>query len=183
MFRFLIFLCLTSLFFSGCDFLFGSKTDDTTNEIFMQGSIDPNLIPDRVGYVPLLPFWKNVSHPKDVFGGYDEMVYVIDDEGLQIFDRKGTLHRTINIDGATDVTQDRQLNIFVAGRTIKDVGGSSYNLAAVFRIISAAASDGALVIDTLIHPFCDVSRNNTSFRQGLDEEVLFTGLSARADNT
>ncbi|MEI7803650.1 MAG: hypothetical protein WCI97_13430, partial [Bacteroidota bacterium] len=42
--------------FSSCDFLFGSKKDKTTEDIFKQGAIDPNLVPNQVGYVPLLPF-------------------------------------------------------------------------------------------------------------------------------
>ena len=40
-----------------------------------------------------------------------------------------------------------------------------------------------LIIDTLIQPFSDVSRNNTAFRGAQDEAVQFTGLATRADNT
>ena len=51
-------VCILPLFAS-CDFLFGSKEDDTVNEIFEQGAIDPDLYPDQAGYVPMLPFWES----------------------------------------------------------------------------------------------------------------------------
>ena len=35
----------------------------------------------------------------------------------------------------------------------------------------------------MIHPFCDVSRNVTSFRGAEDEAVEFTGVTTLADNT
>jgi hypothetical protein len=166
-----------------CDFLFGKKDDDTVNEIFEEGAIDPDLYPDQVGYVPLLPFWEGVSHPVDVYVGYDEMVYVIDENGVEVFDQKGVRQRTIAISGATDVIQDRRLHTYVAGRVDKKIGETTYNLAAVYQIIDASTATGPLIIDTLIQPFCDVSRNNTSFRGADDEAVRFTGLATRSDNT
>ena len=172
-----------SLFVSSCDFLFGTRKDATTADIFQQGSIDPNLYPSQVGYVPLLPFWKNIPHPVDVYVGYDEMVYVCDDNGLDIFDLKGTLQRNIPIPGASDVIQDRHLDTYVCGRVDKIVSGITYNLAAVYHISNASTASQPIIIDTLIHPFCDVSRNNSSFRGATDEAVKFTGLATRADNT
>ena len=171
------------MLFSSCDFLFGTRHDKTTEDIFTQGAIDPELYPSQVGYVPLSPFWKNIPHPVDVYVGYDEMVYVCDDNGLDIFDLKGTLQRNIPIEGATDVVQDRRLDTYVIGRINKDVSGTTYNLAAVFHIANASTSAMPVFIDTLIQPFCDLSRNNTSFRGALDEAVIFTGLATRADNT
>ena len=171
------------VFFSSCDFLFGKKEDETVNEIFEQGAIDPDLYPDQVGYVPLLPFWEAIPNPVDVYVGYDEMVYVIDDNGLEIFDQKGTKQRTIPIPEATDVIQDRRLHTFVAGKIDKVIDGVTYHLAAVFHIINASAADQPMIIDTLIQPFCDVSRNNTAFRGAGDEAVTFTGLATTSDNT
>lgn len=173
---------LFSIFFSSCDFLFGSKQDDSTQQIFEQGAIDPNSGSGEVGYVPILPYW-NVPNPIDVYAGYDEMVYVVDDNGLEIFDKKGTLQRTIFIPGATDVIQDRRLHTYVAGRVDKVIDGTTYNLAAVFHIINASTAATPEIIDTLIQPFCDVSRNNTAFRGAGDEAVKITGLATRADNT
>ncbi|MEX0968188.1 MAG: hypothetical protein WD077_13185, partial [Bacteroidia bacterium] len=86
--------------FSSCDFLFGSREDPVVDEIFDVGAIDPELVPDRVGYVPILPVWSGFQNPVDVFVGYDQMVYVVDDNGLNILDLKGERHRVIPIPGA-----------------------------------------------------------------------------------
>jgi hypothetical protein len=181
-----IVFCLTigvfALFLSGCDFLLGSKEDDSTRQVFEQGAIDPDLVPNEVGYVPIQPYWY-VPNPVDVYVGYDEMVYVVDDNGLEIFDQKGTKQRSIAIPGATDVIQDRRLHTYVTGRVNKEVGGVTYNLAAVFHIINASTADAPVIIDTLIQPFCDITRNNTAFRGADDEAVEFTGLATLADNT
>ncbi|MBK9731436.1 MAG: hypothetical protein IPO83_09120 [Chitinophagaceae bacterium] len=175
-------ICLLPIF-SSCDFLFGSKDDETVNEIFEQGAIDPNLYPDQVGYVPLQPFWEGIPNPVDVYAGYDEMIYVVDDNGLEIFDKKGAKQRTIAIKGATDVIQDRRLHTFVVGRVDKTIDGITYNLPAVYHIINAATSGEPIIIDTLIHPYCDVSRNNTAFRGEGDAAVSFTGLATTSENT
>ena len=65
---------LLPVFITGCSALFGNKKDAQTDQIFIQGAIDPNLIPNAVGYVPIFPFFNNFSHPVDVYVGYDEMV-------------------------------------------------------------------------------------------------------------
>jgi hypothetical protein len=173
-----------SLALSGCDFLFGSKEDAVVDEIFEEGAIDPELIQNEAGYVPILPFWGNFINPKDIYCGYDEMIYVIDDEGLKVLDQTGTVYNTFDILGATEVTQDRRLHTYVAGRIEIDVDGDGIleNLAAVYHL-TGTASGAIEIIDTLIHPFCDVSRNVTSFRGEADEAVEFTGLATLSDNT
>lgn len=170
-------------FLSSCDFLFGSKEDETVDEIFEQGAIDPDLYPDQVGYVPLLPYWQAIPNPVDVYVGYDEMVYVVDDNGLEVFDQKGARQRTIPVLEATDVIQDRRLHTYVAGKVDKIIDGISYRLPAVYHLVNTASAGGVVVIDTLIHPFCDASRNNTAFRGAGDEAVAFTGLATLSDNT
>jgi hypothetical protein len=175
---------LLLLMFSSCNFLFGTKEDETVDAIFEAGAIDPELIPSEVGYVPILPFWENFSNPADVFCGYDEMIYVIDNNGLHVLDQSGALLNTIFIQGATDVTQDRRLQTYVAGRIDYDVdgNGSIENVAAVYRL-SGTATGNIVFEDTLIHPYCDVSRAITSFRGDDDIAVAFTGLATLADNT
>ena len=178
-------LSIISLLFAGCDILFGSKEDPVVEEIFEEGSIDPTLIPAEVGYVPVFPFWEGFSAPQDIFIGYDEMVYVVDDEGLKVLDQKGELHRTIFIPGATDVTQDRRLHTYVAGRIDIDVDsdGTTENLAAIYHITNASDDLEPQIIDTLIHPFNDATRANSAYRGVDDELVEFTGLASLADNT
>ncbi|MEI6506976.1 MAG: hypothetical protein WCO54_00730 [Bacteroidota bacterium] len=170
---------LFPLFLSGCSAIFGEKNDPQTNQIFQQGAIDPSLVPTAVGYVPIFPFFTNFSHPIDVYVGYDEMVYVIDDNGLNILDQKGTHNAIIPIPGATDVIQDRALNLYVAGRVnIPSVG----NRAAIYHLINVATGNYQIV-DTLIHPLCDDSRSSTGNRGVDDEAVQFTGLATLADNS
>lgn len=154
------------------------------NEIFEEGAIDPDLIPSEVGYVPVLPIWDGFSNPVDVYCGYDEMVYVIDDNGLNVLDQAGVLHDIISIPGATDVCQDRRLHTYVVGRVDVDVDGDGTfeNLAAVYHL-NGTGTGSPQFIDTLIHPFCDESRNITSFRGDDDIAVEFTGITTLADNT
>ncbi|HCK21894.1 MAG TPA: hypothetical protein DHW15_06970 [Bacteroidetes bacterium] len=177
-------IILISIVCASCDFLFGTREDDITKEIFEEGAIDPELVPAEVGYVPVLPFWTGFSNPVDVYCGYDEMIYVIDDNGLNVMDQAGNLKDIIFIQGATDVCQDRRLHTYVAGRIDIDVDGDGVdeNLAAVYRL-TGTATGNVSIVDTLIHPFCDVSRNITSFRGADDELVEFTGVTTLADNT
>jgi hypothetical protein len=170
---------LTSL--SSCEFLFGSRQDDQVDDIFDQGRIDPNLVPQSVGYVPILPVWGQFKNPVDVYVGYDEMVYVVDDDGLKILDLKGELHRTIPIYKAREVTQDRRIHTYVAGRIKVLIGGQEKDLPAVYHLKFTAGADGPVFVDTLIHPFCDASRKNIGYRIE-DLRVEFTGLVCRADN-
>lgn len=168
---------------SSCGFLFGDKDDESTNEIFEQGRIDPTLVPQNVGYVPVLPFFEGFSNPVDVYVGYDEMVYVVSDEGVHVLDQKGTRHRLIPIPNATDVVQDRRLHLYVAGRVKQNVGGQDFMLPAVYHITNSSTADGPFFIDTIIHPFDDISRNQVAFRGADDEAVSFTGLATLEDNT
>ncbi|MFI5172740.1 MAG: hypothetical protein ACHQFW_10135 [Chitinophagales bacterium] len=176
---------LLSIFLlSGCDFLFGTRDDTVVDEIFDEGAIDPDVIQDEVGYVPILPFWNNFSDPVDVFCGYDELIYVIDNNGLNILDQTGQIFNTFYIPGATDITQDRRLHTYVAGRVEIDVDddGILEDLAAIYHL-TGTSTGNIQIIDTLIQPFCDASRNITAFRGEEDEAVEFTGLATTADNT
>ncbi len=179
--KYLILFLSISMIFSSCEFMFGSKYNDEVDDIFEQGKIDPNLAPQNVGYVPILPIWNEFSNPVDVFVGYDEMIYVVDDNGLHILDLKGKLHRTINIYKAKEVTQDRRIHTYVIGKAIVKISGETKELTAVYHLKNTSTKEGAVFLDTLIHPFCDVSRNTISFRNE-DLNVEFTGIATRADN-
>lgn len=170
---------ITALFLLVSVMACGSKEDDQTNAIFEQGRIDPNLIPNKVGYVPMYPYFTNLSHPVDVYVGYDEMVYVVDDRGLNVMDQTGRLIKTIFIPGATDVTQDRRLHTYVLGRVNHPTLG---NRAAVYHLVNTADGNTRF-IDTLIHPLNDDSRGTTANRGADDEAVRFTGIATLHDNT
>lgn len=179
----LILLSLSFLFLQySCDFIFGTKKNDDVSDIFKQGEIDPNLKPQNYGYVPILPIWNKFSHPVDVFVGYDEMVYVVDDNGVNILDMKGSLHRIIPVYKAKEVIQDRRIHTFIIGKVIVNIAGQPRELTAVYHLKNAATADGPVFLDTLIHPFCDVSRKNVGFRLE-DLQVEFNGLASLADNS
>lgn len=171
---------------SSCTALFGNKHDDQVDQVFEQGAIDPNLNPSTVGYVPIFPFFQNIQNPVDVYVGYDELIYVVAlndelnplDNELLILDQKGTIGARININGATDVTQDRRLHTYVTGRIETSFG----NRACVYHLANTAAGAPQFV-DTLIHPLCDDSRATTGNRFANDEAVQFTGLATLYDNT
>lgn len=165
----------SSLVIASC----GTKEDEQTKQIFEQGKIDPNLVPNKIGYVPLYPFFNNFSNPVDVYVGFDEMIYVVDDNGLNVLDQTGKLAQVINIPGATDVTQDRRLHTYVLGRVNDPLLGDR---AAVYHL-TGTATTGYQFIDTLIHPLNDDSRRATANRGADDAAVEFTGIATLADNT
>lgn len=182
--RWVLGLMVMSILLSSCNFLLGSKEDESIDEIFEQGAIDPELNPQNVGYVPVQPYWTGFSNPKDVFVGYDEMIYVVDDNGLNVMDATGTIQRTIFIPGATEVCQDRRLHTYVIGKVEVDLcnDGSIEEVAAVYRLSGTALASGVQFLDTLIHPLNDISRNSSCFRGADDLAVEFTGLTCLADN-
>jgi hypothetical protein len=178
---------LVSLLFinAGCDFLFGSRDDETVKDVLKQGAIDPSLTGGVVGYVPILPVWSGFERPLDVFVGYDELVYVVDSgaatQGLWVLDLKGDRQQFIPIKGASKMTQDRRLRTYVLGRVDAEVQGETYNLPAVY-VLQGTGTNSFTYIDTLIHPFNDNSRSNTAFRGLFDEQVEFTGIASTHDN-
>lgn len=171
-----------SLLLSGCNFLFGTKDDDTVSDVFRQGAIDPNVSQQVVGYVPVLPIWGGFANPTDVYVGYDELVYVADAAGVHILDLKGTRQALLPIPGATKVVQDRRLYTYVLGRANRTINGEDWNLAAVY-VITGAGTGNSQILDTLIHPFNDLTRANTNFRGVADQNVEFTGLVPLIDNS
>ncbi len=172
-------LSVCSCLLSSC-FFFGSKHDEQVDDVFKQGRIDPNLVPTTVGYVPVLPFFNAYSHPVDVYVGFDNMLYVCDDQGVHISDVSGRELRVIPVPNATKVVQDRRLITYVIGRVQVTRSGLLYNLPAVYKIMNAATSGGYTITDTLIHPDCDNTRS--SFKGTEDELASFTGIGTTADN-
>ena len=164
---------------SSCS-VFGGKQNDTVDQVLQQGQIDPNLVPKAVSYVPVFPFFKGFQNPVDVYVGFDEMIYVVDDKGLNILDQKGTLAYTIAIPGAKEVTQDRRLHTYVIGKVFD--AKLNATVTCVYHL-EGTGQGNYKFIDTLAHPFCDASRQSTQFRGAADEEVEFTGIACLSDNT
>lgn len=179
----------------GCESIFGSKQNDTTDEIFEEGKIDPTL--ENVdGYAPVLPFWEGFDAPTDVHVGFDRFVYVTDSEGVHLLDRADlNPRRTIQLRGANAITQDRLLYVYVSARidtVIESIDPEiTWDLPAVFKIKNLNGSGPVQIVDTLIFPFDDASLSTTAAQNSrLDrsssqnyERVEITGLSILADNT
>ena len=200
-------LCLVATGLTGCDAVFGSKSDPTTEEIFREGETDPTLV-DDVGYVPLVPAYTQgqdgtFDAPVDVYVGYDEFVYVADARGVHVLDLAGRPQALLAQVGGqplrdiTAIVQDRKLDLYVAARRDTTVagaecpssgGGESCDLAVVYRI-SGLTTGTPRVADILWHPFDDDSRQFSRFNLpavystgASDEDVEFTGVATLADN-
>jgi hypothetical protein len=189
-FRACTYLILGSLllFVGGCDSLVGSKQDETTREIFDAGRSDPTLL-NEVEYVPLFPFYETgadglpLEEPKDVYAGFDEFLYVVDERGLHVFDLSGRPATFVPITGgATSVIQDRRLRVYVTARRDTLLNGQTWNLPVVMRFDDVTT--GATTLGDIIwHPFDDDSRKfNAPDPISTDEEVSFTGVGVLYDN-
>ena len=188
-------IVLLAVFGTGCDSIFGSKNDSTNEEIFDEGKIDPRL--ENVdGYAPVLPFWSDFDAPNDVHVGFDTFVYVTDNEGVHLLDRADlSPRRTIPLQGATAVSQDRLLNIYVSARidTTIDKNGvpTTFNLPAVFKIKNLNGAGDVEFVDTLIFPFDDASLSTSAAQNARlnksssnnYENVEITGITILADNS
>lgn len=181
-------ILLLAITLTGCDSLFGSKNDDTTEEIFDAGRLDPTLL-NEVEYVPLFPFFTQsgdgqpLSAPRDVYIGYDEFIYIVDDRGLHVLDRAGRPALFTAIEGgATNVIQDRKLNIYVTARKDTLVNGRVWNLPVIYNFADITTGSPRLV-NTIWHPFDEESRRfNLPDPIDTDEQVEFTGLAILFNN-
>ena len=177
-----------SILFSGCDSLFGSKQDDVTKEIFDAAKSDPTFIKD-VEYVPLFPFFTNGANgipfdqPADIYPGFDELIYVVDKNGLHILTSSGTPAAFVPIPGGgTSVTQDRRLSVYVTARKDTVVLGRTWNLPVVLRYDQIETGNPRLA-RIIWHPFDDDSRKFTRpDPTDTDEQVQFTGVGVLFNN-
>ncbi len=176
------------LVLAGCDALFGSKSDDTTDEIFDAGRIEPGLL-NEAEYVPLFPFFATggdgipLDAPMDAYVGYDELLYVVDGRGLHVLDRAGRPALFLGIDGgATSVVQDRTLDVYVTARRDTFINGRTWSLPVVIRY-SNITTGAPRITDTIWHPFDEESRRfNLPDPVSTDEQVAFTGVGVLFNN-
>ena len=125
---------------AGCDSVWGSKSDETTDEIFEAGRSEPGLL-EEVNYVPLFPFFEragdggSLQSPQDIYVGYDSFIYIVDERGLHVLDRSGRPANFIAIaGGATSVVQDRQFNLYVTARRDTTIGSRTWDLPVVYQV-------------------------------------------------
>ncbi|MDA0683460.1 MAG: hypothetical protein O2797_03840 [Bacteroidetes bacterium] len=181
-------LALFMLPLAACDSVMGSKEDETTREIFEAGRNDPTLL-NEVEYVPLFPFYETgadgvaLESPKDVYAGYDEFLYVVDDRGLHVFDLSGRPATFLPIEGGgTSVVQDRRLSVYVTARRDTLLNGQTWDLPVVLRY-DGITTGAPVLADIIWHPFDDDSRKfNAPDPITTDEAVSFTGVGVLYDN-
>lgn len=191
---------VSALALVGCDDIFGSKGDLTTDEIFRDGANDPTLFED-VGYVPLTPFFQqggdggSLDRPTDVFVGYDEFVYTTDARGLHVLDLSGRPLRYIGEVGgqplrsAGCVMQDRRLDVYVCARRDTTIGDRTWDLAVIYRLRGLTTGAPVDVRDIIWHVFDDRSRTTgassqpRTFEGGRsDEQASFTSVAVLQNN-
>lgn len=183
-----ILLVLLLLTFTGCDALVGSKQDATTDEIFEAGRSDPGLV-SEVEYVPLFPFFSQsgdgsaLQSPMDIYVGFDEFIYVVDERGLHVLDLAGRPANFISIEGGgTSVVQDRTFDIYVTGQRDTLIAGRTWTLPVVLHFADVTTGNPH-VEDIIWHPFDDDSRRfNRPDPIETDEEVEFTGVAVLPNN-
>lgn len=180
---------LAALLAAGCDDLLGSKSDATTDEIFVAGRSEPGLLKE-VEYVPLFPFFSQAGDggrlqaPQDVYVGYDEFIYIVDARGLHVLDLSGrpAAFRAIP-GGGTSVVQDRRLDLYVTARRDTVLNGRTWNLPVVLHY-RGVSTGNPQVVDVIWHPFDDDSRKfNRPDPIATDEQVAFTGVAVLPDNS
>ncbi len=182
-----VLLCLIVAAIAGCDDLLGSKSDETTEEIFEEGRIPPGLV-SEAEYVALFPFLTRggdgaaLDAPRDLYVGYDELVYVVDVRGLHILDLAGRPAHFLPLDDATSVIQDRRLNVYVTARRDTFLNDRTWNLPVVYQF-SGLTTGTPTITDIIWHPFDDDSRKfNRPDPFDTDEEVAFTGVAVMYNN-
>ncbi|NNE34743.1 MAG: hypothetical protein HKN13_05885 [Rhodothermales bacterium] len=182
----ILILGIAVVFVAGCD-VFGSKDDATTDEIFDAGRSDIGLL-DEVEYVPLFPFFtqsaagSQFNAPTDVYVGFDEFIYVTDQDGLHVLEESGRTATFFPIPGgATSVIQDRLLNVFVTARRDTLVGGRTWSLPVVLKYTGIARGERTLS-NIIWHPFDDDTRSRRD-PEDADELVEFTGVAVMASNS
>lgn len=185
----IIFCIVVAGISAGCDELFGAKQDETTEEIFDAGRIEPSLI-NEVEYVPLFPFFTlagdntPLNAPQDVYVGYDELMYAVDARGLHVFDLAGRPALFLEIaGGATSVIQDRKFDVYVTARRDTMLNGRNWNLPVIIRY-TGITTGAPRIAQVIWHPFDDDSRKfNRPDPIETDEQVDFTGIAILNDNS
>lgn len=181
-------LLVAAALLAGCDDLLGTKSDQTTDEIFDAGRSEPGLV-EEVEYVPLFPFYTLagdgavLDSPTDLYVGYDEFIYVTDARGLHVVDLAGRPAHFIPISGgATSVIQDRAFDVYVTARRDTTLGSTTWNLPVVLHYTGITTGNPEIE-DIIWHPFDDDSRRfNRRDPIATDEDVEFTGVAVLPGN-
>lgn len=162
---------------TGCE---GDFFGEKTSKDFLDTPVRQE---QTAGYVPIQPSLSDLQKPVDVIVGYDELIYVADEETESIvqYDLSGTRLGSFKIPGLKSIAQDRRLDLLAIGTLDTTINGESYKLSTIYRIdmIDGNQVDlsNATVKNKIIHPFY--------FKSGIssaDEPVAFEDLDFLANH-
>jgi hypothetical protein len=164
-------------FLAGCDKYFGDKTDLDFIEV-------PTFQPREIAYVPIQPYITNLERPVHITIGFDELIYVVDEDTEEIiaFDEALNELGRLRVKGVTSVQQDRQFNLLAIGKIDTTINGVPYELSTIFRIDLLGANGYGLgqakIVNTITHPFYFKNSFSTS-----DAQVTFNAIGVIGNNT
>jgi hypothetical protein len=145
-------LLLFSISLVSCNDYFGEKT----NLDFIE---PPEFDARQAAYVPIQPALTGLNRPVDVFAGFDELIYVVDEATEEIisFDQSGRELGRTEVPGVIEVCQDRKLDLLAIGTHDTIISDSLYTLPCIYRIQLAGQGGYGLqyssIVNKVIHPF------------------------------
>lgn len=150
--KYLSLFVLLAVTLVSCNDYFGEKTD--------LGFIEPPEFDARqAAYVPIQPALGGLVRPVDVFAGFDELIYVVDEatEEIIAFNLAGRELNRITVPGVHEVAQDRKLDLLALGKHDTIINDSLYQLPCIYRIELAGSSGYGLshsrIVNKIVHPF------------------------------
>ena len=160
----------------GCEKYFGDKTDISFIEI-------PDYQPRQIAYVPIQPSVTNLERPVDIIIGFDELLYVVDEQREEIICYDEALNELgrFQVQGVTAVAQDRKFDLLAIGKKDTVVNNVPYSLSTIYRIRLAGSNgyglNNAQIIEEIMHPFYFKNSFSTS-----DADVRFTDIGVIGNN-
>lgn len=160
----------------GCEKYFGDKTNIDFIEV-------PTFQARQIAYVPIQPFITNLEKPVHITIGFDELIYVVDEDTEEIIAYDEALNELsrLYIPGVTSVQQDRKFNLLAIGKKDTLINGVNYSLSAIYRINQLGNSGYGLahaeIVNTIVHPFYFKNSFSTS-----DAQVTFNQIGVLGNN-
>ncbi|MCB0480465.1 MAG: hypothetical protein KDC83_03490 [Flavobacteriales bacterium] len=171
-------LILPLVFLLACKGFFGEKTD--------LSFIDKPVFTQReIAYVPIQPALTGFVNPVNVFAGYDQLFYVVDQGSSHIisYDVSGRELSRISVPGLVNASMNRHLDILAIGTYDTLQNNQQLKMACVYKITQSNGSAHGLrfakIKPVIIHPYYKGIKSAVA----TDEEVKFTSIGIMADNT
>lgn len=161
---------------AGCEKYFGDKTDISFIDV-------PVYQPRQIAYVPIQPSVSDLERPVDIIIGFDELLYVVDEQREEIISYDEALNEIgrFSVKGITAVAQDRKFDLLAIGKKDTVVNNVPYSLSTIYRIRLSGSNgyglNNAQIIEEIMHPFYFKNSFSTS-----DADVRFTDIGVIGNN-